>query len=191
VWRRDGGRCRIDGCRSARRIEIHHSSRWRNGTLRWALGRWWFGASAAISGGGAERPRGRQHATYGYRSHASQRSARWSWLEACDRGAGGRGRSSRAAGRGHTRTIDLRIAATMPNAEGIDDAVAPFRIGVGAQLSSASSRAGMPRAVDMGRRRRLAAGGWRLADADGNDDGGWRIRTAQRELGDPPLLIQS
>jgi hypothetical protein len=24
VWRRDGGRCRIDGCRSARGLEIHH-----------------------------------------------------------------------------------------------------------------------------------------------------------------------
>ncbi|MGH2900596.1 MAG: HNH endonuclease, partial [Solirubrobacteraceae bacterium] len=24
VWRRDGGRCRVDGCRSARGIEIHH-----------------------------------------------------------------------------------------------------------------------------------------------------------------------
>jgi hypothetical protein len=24
VWRRDGGRCRVDGCRSARGLEIHH-----------------------------------------------------------------------------------------------------------------------------------------------------------------------
>jgi hypothetical protein len=24
IWRRDGGRCRVDGCRSARGIEIHH-----------------------------------------------------------------------------------------------------------------------------------------------------------------------
>jgi hypothetical protein len=24
VWRRDGGRCRVDGCRSARGIEVHH-----------------------------------------------------------------------------------------------------------------------------------------------------------------------
>jgi HNH endonuclease/RuvA, C-terminal domain len=24
VWRRDGGRCRVDGCRSARAIEVHH-----------------------------------------------------------------------------------------------------------------------------------------------------------------------
>src|SRR4029079_4538850 len=24
VWRREGGRCRVDGCRSARGIEIHH-----------------------------------------------------------------------------------------------------------------------------------------------------------------------
>jgi hypothetical protein len=24
VWRRDGGRCRVDGCRSSRGIEVHH-----------------------------------------------------------------------------------------------------------------------------------------------------------------------
>jgi hypothetical protein len=31
VWRRDGGRCRIDGCRSARGLEIHHIVHRANG----------------------------------------------------------------------------------------------------------------------------------------------------------------
>ncbi|HKU43926.1 MAG TPA: HNH endonuclease signature motif containing protein, partial [Polyangiales bacterium] len=31
VWRRDGGRCRIDGCRSARGLELHHVIHRANG----------------------------------------------------------------------------------------------------------------------------------------------------------------